>query len=259
MSPSARGRSPTGRRPPRPSSSSMRPLSWDNGPLPDGPMRQCGAEDSERPAISLVEPPGGIWTPHLRRHQTQRSLLGGYLAVLIGRAPELAAFSAFLDDIGSGPSSIVIKGPAGIGKTAVWTAGLAEAGRSCRILSSRPAEPDAHLSFAGLTDLVGDVVDEVGDRLPAPQREALEIVLLRREVGAIAIDERAIGTAVRTILVNIASAGPVVIAVDDLQWLDPESERAIDYALRRLRTETVGFAGCLLSGTRSDLASEVAR
>ena len=72
--------------------------------------------------------------------------------------------------------------------------GRSGAGRGYRVLSSRPSEAETRLSYTGLTDLLGDVVDDVLPALPAPQRRALEAALLLAEPDA-GTDERAVAAA----------------------------------------------------------------
>ena len=81
-------------------------------------------------------------------------------AGVVGRDRELAAVAAFLDAVRSGPCGLVLEGVAGIGKTTVWSAGVAlAAGRSYTVLPARPAESEATLSFAALGDLLDGVLD----------------------------------------------------------------------------------------------------
>src|SRR5215472_11329392 len=95
---------------------------------------------------------------------------------VFGRSRELGAVTAFLAAVPSGPSGLVLEGEAGIGKTTVWTAGVADAAaRSYQVLSSRPAESEAMLSFAGLGDLLDGVLDPVLAGLPPPQQHALQV------------------------------------------------------------------------------------
>jgi ATP/maltotriose-dependent transcriptional regulator MalT len=102
------------------------------------------------------------------------------------------------------------------------------------VLSCRPAASDAGLPHAGLADLLRSIPDEAFARLPAPQRRALGVALLREEAGGIDLDPRAVGTGLTALLGLSASDGPLMLAVDDAQWLDPASARALAFALRRL-------------------------
>jgi DNA-binding CsgD family transcriptional regulator len=159
-----------------------------------------------------------------------------------GREAELARVSSFLDAVPNGPDALVLGGEAGIGKSAVWLDALGYAGdRSYRVLSSRPTESEAKLSFAALGDLLDGVVDEVLDALPAPQRTALEVALLRAEAGASPPDRRTLSSAFHGALIALAEAGPVVLAIDDVQWLDLPSARVVEFAIRRLRDVPIGI------------------
>ena len=127
---------------------------------------------------------------------------------------------------------------AGIGKTALWLAGVnAAADRGYRILSSRPSEAETQLSFAGLTDLLGGAGD-VAAALPPVQRQALEAALLLSE-PEIHINDRAVAAAFLEALRRLARDGPVCLAVDDIQWMDAASLAALHYALARLEGKPV--------------------
>jgi DNA-binding CsgD family transcriptional regulator len=163
------------------------------------------------------------------------------VSALVGRETELARLDAFLAGIESGsPQSLVIEGEPGVGKTALWSEGLSSArARGCRTLVARPVETEAALSFAGLADLLEPVLDETL-QLPEPQRRALEIALLLRPADA-APDRRALATAFLNVLRSLAAASPLLVAVDDEQWLDSASAAVVAFAARRLQTEPVAF------------------
>jgi DNA-binding CsgD family transcriptional regulator len=79
------------------------------------------------------------------------------------------------------------------------------------------------------------VDDEVRDALPEPQRHALDVVLLLQSPGKTPVDQRAISAAVVSTLGTLAQRGPLLMAVDDLQWLDPASASALAFAIRRVQ------------------------
>lgn len=162
---------------------------------------------------------------------------------LVGRDRELVAAQAFLADVPNGARGLLVEGDAGIGKTAVWRAVLEEAAKQgCRVLRCVGDQAEARLSFVGLSDLVGAIVDDRLGSLPAPQREALERALVRRGGRARrAPDPKTIGVGLRSLLVGLAQAGPVVIAVDDVQWLDGATARALAFVARRLDEHAVGI------------------
>jgi len=123
-----------------------------------------------------------------------RQLPGGQRATaVVGRGRELAAADAFLDELAGGTADLVLEGEAGIGKTTLWRETLARAEeRSYRVLSARPAESEATLSFAVLGDLLASLDERILAELPEPQRRALDTALLRREPHG-GVDRRALG------------------------------------------------------------------
>jgi DNA-binding CsgD family transcriptional regulator len=163
-------------------------------------------------------------------------------ATVVGREPEQATVAAFLDSLQLGPASLLLEGEAGIGKTTLWNAGVrAAAAREYLILSSQPAQSEATLSFAALGDLLQGLLDQVLPQLPPPQRRALEVALLMADPIGIPPDQRAISVAFLGAIRLLSASQPVVIAVDDLQWLDHPSAAALEFALRRVPTEPVGL------------------
>ncbi len=160
---------------------------------------------------------------------------------LIGRDAELEAIAAFLarpsDRL---PAALVLEGEAGIGKTVLWRAGVDQArvGEGT-VLASRLAPGETRLAFAALADLIEEVWDEVADEIAAPQRTALERALLLREGTGSLPDERAVAFGFLGLVRALARVGPLTIAIDDIQWLDPSSAAMLRYALRRVRNEPV--------------------
>ncbi len=99
-----------------------------------------------------------------------------------------------------------------------------------------------------LGDLLGPVLEDVLPSLPAPQRRALEVALLVEDAEGPPPDQRAVAFAFVGALRALAREGPVVVAVDDVQWLDGPSAFIVEFALRRLRGEAVVFLLTLRSG-----------
>ncbi|MFE9022741.1 AAA family ATPase [Streptomyces sp. NPDC007808] len=131
--------------------------------------------------------------------------------------------------------SVLLHGPAGIGKSTVLRALAAEYGHEARtVLRCSPTETESHLPFLALADLLGLVLDEVSDRLPAAQRTALEAALTGRGESTLQRDGLALRLAVLSALRALAEAGPVLVVADDLQWLDPASAELLGFAARRL-------------------------
>jgi len=171
-------------------------------------------------------------------------------AVVVGRRTEIESVERFVADRHLEPSALTIVGPAGIGKTTLWQAGVAAArSHGSRVLVARPSGAEASLSFAGLVDLLEPVDDAILERLPAPQRRALAVALLREEAAAAGVDARAIATATFGVLHELAADGPLVVAVDDAQWLDEATANALRFALRRLGGDPVSVLASVRAGT----------
>ena len=138
------------------------------------------------------------------------------------------------------PAALVLEGEAGIGKSTLWVAGVEHArAQGLRVLSSRPAEAEHGLALAGLGDLFEDALEEVLPSLPPPRRRALEVALLLEETDDDPVDPRALGLAVRTTLQSLAENHSLLVAIDDVQWFDDSSARALAFALRRLSTSNL--------------------
>jgi DNA-binding CsgD family transcriptional regulator len=160
---------------------------------------------------------------------------------LIGRDEELNAVRAFLSTRRDGPALVLLEGEAGIGKTTLWEAVIAAEGPRRRVLRARPGEDEMALSFAGLSDLLGGVLDETLPGLPAPQRHALEVALLLEPGGEHPPEHRAVAAGFLGALRALAVADRVLVAIDDVQWLDTPSAAALAFALRRLDGAAVDF------------------
>jgi DNA-binding CsgD family transcriptional regulator len=177
---------------------------------------------------------------------------------LIGRREESSAVARLLDSIATGTSGLVLEGEAGIGKTRLWQHGLEAArARHYRVLSTRPGGAEAQLSFVGLSDLLANDLEVVLARLPDPQRRALEIALLLDEGGA-PPDPRSIAVAFLGAVRALADEGPVVIAMDDVQWLDTASAFSIAFALRRLEREPVAVLATVRTAPDQPRCTELA-
>jgi DNA-binding CsgD family transcriptional regulator len=177
---------------------------------------------------------------------------------VVGRDEDLAALAVFLDARASLPALVLLDGQAGIGKTTLWRQGIDLAGANgYRVLSCTASSSEARLSFVALGDLLGDALEEVLPRLPAPQADALAVALLVAEAQESSPDQRAIALAVLGALRVLAKSQPVLVAIDDLQWLDRPSAFVLQFALRRLRSEQVGFLLTLRQAGESSTALEL--
>jgi DNA-binding CsgD family transcriptional regulator len=160
-------------------------------------------------------------------------------AEMVGREEELSSLYAVLDRTADGPAALLLEGEAGIGKSTLWRAGVdAARARGMRVLLSQPAEVERGLAHAGLGDLFENALESVLPALSAPRRRALEVALLIED-AVDGSDRRTLGVAVRSALDILTAQAPLVLAVDDLQWLDPSSTSALAFALRRMREQPI--------------------
>src|SRR5262249_10877994 len=144
---------------------------------------------------------------------------------------EILAFQAATK---GAPAAVVITGGPGIGKTAVWQHVLQAAGRSARVLSCRPAMSERPRAFSALADLFGAGSEEIFSPLPEPRRRAVEVALTRDASpeflaayfsGALQPmpDRQVLARGILDALRILSGSSPLVIAVDDTQWMDRPS------------------------------------
>jgi DNA-binding CsgD family transcriptional regulator len=140
---------------------------------------------------------------------------------LIGRDAELARLRTLVD---GGRGALVVAGRPGVGKSALLAAATAGADR---VLSATGVQSEIELPFAGLRELLDPVLADV-EALPPSQRRALR--------AALALDEPTgldRGTVLHALIALAGAIAPVVVAVDDVQWLDPSSREAVAFLARR--------------------------
>ena len=158
-----------------------------------------------------------------------------YAETIVGRARELAALAEFL----TAPGAMMLTGGPGIGKTTLWESAIETAReQGMSVLSARPTGAETQLSFAALIDLC-DGLDT--SELPAPQRAALDVALLRARPGDAPPDPHAIPLAFLNLLRLHAERDPVLVAVDDVQLLDAQSADVLGFVARRLAGEPIAF------------------
>ncbi len=160
----------------------------------------------------------------------------------IVRSAESRRVREFAQGVRDSPAVLALQGEAGAGKSTLWRVGVDAAGAvGHQLLRSEPSASESDMSFAGLSDLLTDVLPAVAADLPAPQLDALEVALLLRTAGSQPPTANAVGLAVLACLRACAEAGPVVVAVDDVQWLDDASLEAMVFALRRMNAGSLSL------------------
>jgi DNA-binding CsgD family transcriptional regulator len=157
---------------------------------------------------------------------------------LRGRATECALLDDLVAAIGRGESrSLVLRGEAGIGKTALLDHMIASAS-ALTVVSAAGVDSEMELAYAGLHQLCGPLLDRL-DRLPEPQRRALEVVFGLSPGGV--PDRFLVGLAVLSLFAETSEECPLLCVVDDAQWLDQTSALTLAFVARRLLAEPVGI------------------
>ena len=166
--------------------------------------------------------------------------------MFVGRERERARIDRLLQEARAGKSgALLLHGEAGIGKTALmrWAIGQAT---GLRVLRARGIETESDIPFAGLAELVTPLLDRVDD-IPEVQARALR--------GALALgpatphDRFTVPAGLLSLLAVAAEEQPVLVAIDDAQWLDEPSLEAFLFAGRRVGAEGIALLGALREGT----------
>src|SRR5436305_14078524 len=157
---------------------------------------------------------------------------------LLGRAEECARLDALVGDVRQGESrSLVLRGEAGIGKTALLEY-LVESASDLALVRAAGVESEMELAYASLHQLCAPMLDRLAS-LPAPQRQALEIVFGLSSGPA--PDRFLVGLAVLSLLSEASEEQPLLCVVDDAQWLDQASAQVLGFVGRRLLAESIAL------------------
>ena len=176
-------------------------------------------------------------------------------ARIVMRPAESRAVADFLTAASTGPTALLFEGEAGIGKTTLLLIAADEAReRGFRLLSARSAATESVLAYAVLADLLGEVESAAWAQLSDAQRLAVDRVLLRADTVGPATDQREVAASLLTVIEHLADESPVLVVIDDLQWLDASSQKAIAYAARRFAGR-VGLLGAVRTGAGRDVVS----
>ena len=165
--------------------------------------------------------------------------------MLVGRQSECARIKALLDQARAGDgAALAFHGDAGVGKSALLRFAI-ENSDGMRVLRATGVAWEAELAFSGLLEVLAPILGRL-EELPEPQRRALEGALA---IGpAVERDRFAVGAATLRLLALAAAACPLLLVLDDVQWLDSASLEAVLFAARRLGGEPVA----LLFAVRAD-------
>ena len=155
---------------------------------------------------------------------------------LRGRRDECAVLDRLREGARAERSGVlVIRGDAGVGKTALLDYAIGSAS-DMRVVRASGVESEMELAFAVLHQLCAPLLHRL-ERLPAPQRHALEITFGLSEGSA--PDRLFVGLATLGLLAEAADERPLLCVIDDAQWLDRASAQALAFVARRLLAESV--------------------
>jgi DNA-binding CsgD family transcriptional regulator len=171
--------------------------------------------------------------------------------LLLGRDRELERLVGMIDQIGRRGGALVVRGEAGIGKSALLEAvGERARERGATVLTTTGTQSEARLAFGGLHQLLLPFLDRVEQR-PEPQRRALEVALGVREGDA--PDVFLIGLATLGVVTEREAESPLLLVVEDAHWLDRSSAEVLAFVARRLEMEPVIVLFAVRDGVPSDL------
>ena len=162
----------------------------------------------------------------------------------VGRIVESERIAGFLRAVESWPAALVLDGEAGIGKSTVWEAGLQRAREAgMHVLSARAWGAESVRAWATIAELLADVTPDIVADLPEVQRGAVTGLLMRDRLDepsdqAPVANSQVLAAAMLSIIDALEHSAPVLIAIDDLQWLDPSSQAVIGFVARRVRRRT---------------------
>src|SRR4051794_16675669 len=182
-----------------------------------------------RPGKSLVRAGGGTFCAPMAAHDAP---------AFRGRSSERESLDRLLVDARGGRSAVlVVRGVAGVGKTALMRYAAREA-TGFRLAQVSGVESERELPFAGLHQLCAPLLDRL-DALPAPQQDALRVALGLSSGDA--PDRFLVGLATLTLLAEVAEEWPLLCLVDDLQWLDGATVQVLGFVARRVLAERVAI------------------
>lgn len=174
---------------------------------------------------------------------------------VVGREEQASAIADFLASIVAEPLGLVLEGEPGIGKTTLWLEAVRQAeDRGFRVMMARPVAAESVLAYASLADMLDDCDQALLADLPSPQRAALDRVLLREGAEGLPVDQRAVAAGFLSVVSALAEKSKVVLAIDDVQWLDSSSRLAVAFAVRRL-TGPVGMLATIRTGENAAVGS----
>lgn len=170
---------------------------------------------------------------------------------LVGREHELGVLAGLVDGVGERGGVLVVSGEPGIGKSALLAmAGRRASDRGMRVLTATGVQSETHLPFAGLHQLLRPIITDA-DGLPVRQRVALLAAFGMTDVAA--PDRFLIALAALELLADTAARAPLLVVVEDAQWLDRPTDDVLAFVARRLASEPIVLLAAVREGQASAL------
>jgi DNA-binding CsgD family transcriptional regulator len=172
--------------------------------------------------------------------------------MIVGRDPAIAEINRLLSRARDGTSALLIVGEPGIGKTTIFREAMRlgeEAGFA--VLSCRPAVSESVFALAAVADIVRNIPAAQWTTLPAPQRRALEVALHLAEPGDDRIEQSALAAGVHSLVAGTAADRPVLLGMDDVQWLDNGSVAVLAFVIRRIGPQRIAVLATQRSGEKA--------
>ncbi|MDT5017477.1 MAG: hypothetical protein QOD39_3637 [Mycobacterium sp.] len=163
-------------------------------------------------------------------------MIGHVSADVVKRSTEMRSIARFFASVSQQTTGLLLEGEAGIGKTTLWLAALQQArAQGFHVLSARAWEAESVLAYSTVADLLTDLDASALAALPDVQRVAVDRVLLRGVQGGPETDQHVVAAALLSVIESLADDAPVIVGIDDLQWLDASSQAVVAFVARRLR------------------------
>lgn len=174
---------------------------------------------------------------------------------ILEREAEMAATSACVRDVRRFGQVLIIEGPAGIGKTTILRWATRHAPDDVRVAAARGTELESELAFATLLALLSPSVENAGPGIFRGAAAATQPLFLK--ASPTPIDELGVLHGLHWLCANLAESRPLVLVVDDLQWVDRESLRFLRYLGERIDELPIAILATVRTGEDRSRAAEI--
>ncbi len=199
-------------------------------------MAETGETPASRPGLT-IDARDGHSALKWEDEGVMAGTAGDEAAPLVGRAQELNLLTALLDEVATRGQALVLRGEPGIGKSRLLSATARTAReRGISVLTTTGVQSEAHLPFAGLHQLLRPVRARVAE-LPVAQRAALDAAFgLTHEVAP---EHYRIAMAALDLVSEVAADAPLLVVVEDAQWLDRPTSEVLAFVARRIESDPI--------------------